>query len=101
MAGEAQESGSSSRIADYLSLGLPARLAPPSLVDEALICSCRNRGLSLFAFFERRFAPEDYDRRDAPLRGFPNLRAEKQRLGTAHDKPRFSARIACGEHSKP
>ena len=36
MAGKAQELGGLIRVADYLSLGLLARLVPPSLVDEAL-----------------------------------------------------------------
>lgn len=36
MAGKAQRLGGPIRIADYLSLGLLARLVPPSLVDQAL-----------------------------------------------------------------
>lgn len=36
MSGKAMELGGAIRIADYLSLGLLARLVPPSLVDEAL-----------------------------------------------------------------
>jgi IS4 transposase len=36
MAGKAQELGGPIRVADYLSLGLLARLAPPTRVDEAL-----------------------------------------------------------------
>ena len=36
MSGKAMELGGPIRIADYLSLGLLARLVPPSLVDQAL-----------------------------------------------------------------
>jgi hypothetical protein len=36
MAGKAQQLGGPVRVADYLSLGLLARLVPPSLVDQAL-----------------------------------------------------------------
>ena len=36
MAGKACELGGPIRVADYLSLGLLARLVPPALVDRAL-----------------------------------------------------------------
>ncbi|MGH8591805.1 MAG: IS4 family transposase [Gammaproteobacteria bacterium] len=42
MAGKAAELGGPVRIADYLSLGLLARLVPPALVDEALTAHRRH-----------------------------------------------------------